>query len=314
MSCPFLDKLPPETRALIYEYALFSVNPLKHVTSLQPFVKKLTGVGITSDSQSTTSEIEAAVTSESSDVDDSLQPVNTSLLTTSKLIYTEAIAVFYQNNLIYFDAQLLQAGKINFPLATDLYLATQIYTEIDLEWDHVAEGDQGFQKALAEVMAMASHGIPAIFPNLWVGAVYTYTDSVAHFTTTVRLLRRMHIGDALKFDGVGSATFVVGSLMVMLQSRDAIERWKDSSEPTLQGPIDLSGLWDYISAGRLHRESRADPQNEFAQLAQMLVKAYNKRLALPSDEIPEHDGYEYWTIVDFCLSALQKDARQADNA
>ena len=44
MACPLLDKLPPELRAKIYEYALyFDDVPLRHITQLQPFVKKLTG-------------------------------------------------------------------------------------------------------------------------------------------------------------------------------------------------------------------------------------------------------------------------------
>lgn len=306
MSCPLLEKLAPETRMLIYEYALSFENRLVHVTDMHPFVKKLTGVETAPDSHGAGAEIE-----ESSDVDDSLQPVNTSLLTTSKLIYKEAVAAFYKNNLIYFNAAICQSENITFPLATDLSLATQVYAEVNLEWDQAAEGDEGFHRALKGALDIASHGIPAIFPNLWVGAVYLYTDSVAHFLATVRLVRRTNIGDQLDYDGVGSATFVIGGLMVMLQSRDAIKRWKNPSEPTLRGPIDISGLWDYISAGRLHRESRADPQNEFAQLAQLLFNSYNTR---SSDKSPEHDGYEYWTIVDVCLCALQKRAREARNA
>lgn len=45
MSCLFVDKLAPELREKIYFYVLdHDGMPLRHVTRLQPFVKKLTGV------------------------------------------------------------------------------------------------------------------------------------------------------------------------------------------------------------------------------------------------------------------------------
>lgn len=44
MACPLLDKLPAELRAKIYEYVLYFEDvPLRHITQLQPFVKKITG-------------------------------------------------------------------------------------------------------------------------------------------------------------------------------------------------------------------------------------------------------------------------------
>ena len=45
MACPLLTKLPAELRAKIYEYVLyFDDVPLRYITQLQPFVKKITGV------------------------------------------------------------------------------------------------------------------------------------------------------------------------------------------------------------------------------------------------------------------------------
>lgn len=44
MATPFLDKLPPEIRKEIYECLLDFHVPLRHISQLQPFVKKLTGV------------------------------------------------------------------------------------------------------------------------------------------------------------------------------------------------------------------------------------------------------------------------------
>jgi hypothetical protein len=43
MSCPLLEKLAPETRAIIYEYVLSFETLVKHATNLKPFLEKLTG-------------------------------------------------------------------------------------------------------------------------------------------------------------------------------------------------------------------------------------------------------------------------------
>lgn len=55
-----LDKLAPEIRNVIYEYVLSFDTPLKHVTRMKPFVKKLTGAEATSDSRITGSGIDAS--------------------------------------------------------------------------------------------------------------------------------------------------------------------------------------------------------------------------------------------------------------
>lgn len=54
-------------------------------------------------------------------------------MTVSKLIYTEAILVFYENNRISVDIRFCDYKALMSPLATDLSLATQIMTRIDLE-------------------------------------------------------------------------------------------------------------------------------------------------------------------------------------
>jgi hypothetical protein len=107
---------------MIYEYVLSFDTPLKHVTHMQPFVKKLTGVEPKSGSGSTETETETATDS---------QRVNTSILATSKLIYVEAVAVFYKHNTIHFDAQMCTFESLVSPRATDLSLAKQIVIKMD---------------------------------------------------------------------------------------------------------------------------------------------------------------------------------------
>jgi hypothetical protein len=102
---------------MIYEYILFFETPLKHVTKMQPFVEKLTGVKPTQRSRSTGSETETTTDS---------RLVNTSILTANKSIYPEAVAVFYKHNTIRFDAEMCTFESLISPRATDLSLAKQI--------------------------------------------------------------------------------------------------------------------------------------------------------------------------------------------
>jgi hypothetical protein len=90
---------------------------------MQPFVKKLTGVEPESESRSTGSQTET--------VAEPLRRVNTSILTTNKLIYIEAIAVLYARNPLHFDAQMCAHEDIVSPHATDLSLATNVIVKID---------------------------------------------------------------------------------------------------------------------------------------------------------------------------------------
>ena len=133
MSCP-LDKLAPETRVLIYEYVLAFDTPLKHVTEMRPFVKKLTGVEPTSDSRITGSEIKTTT---------DMQCVNTSILTANKLIYTEAIAVLYARNTIVFDAQMCKPEDLVSARATDLSLAKHVIVKMNDSVDPTVSGRIG---------------------------------------------------------------------------------------------------------------------------------------------------------------------------
>lgn len=127
MASPFLDKLAPETRCRIYEYALTFDTPLYHATQLEPFNKKETGV----DPKPRPKEPQLNPTGTSPATVPT--KVNTSLLLTSKKIYLEAIPVFYKHNTINFrthfqDQNLLRLRPPS-PLRSDLSLAENIIIE-----------------------------------------------------------------------------------------------------------------------------------------------------------------------------------------
>lgn len=89
MSCLFLDKLAPELREKIYGYVLdFDDVPLRHLTQLQPFVKKLTGID---DELLFAYEHPAECDQKQGrDICAGDKPVaNTAILSTCKTIYTE---------------------------------------------------------------------------------------------------------------------------------------------------------------------------------------------------------------------------------
>lgn len=101
--CAFVDNLPPEIRVRIYEYALACDIPLHHAAGLRPFIEKLTGQksGLSANENTST----AAPTQP-------LSPVNTCLLVANKLIYKEAVEVFYNVNTIRFDMDLCKLTEI----------------------------------------------------------------------------------------------------------------------------------------------------------------------------------------------------------
>jgi hypothetical protein len=146
MSCTLLEKLAAETRLRIYEYVLTFDTPVKHANKMRPFVEKLTGArGVSGPKQMQSTilkeltkagskfgvKAKAVQGSEPSDVDGSLQRIDTSILTTCKLVYNEAISVFYTSNTIHFEAQLCRRKDITHSRATDLSLATQMVIKID---------------------------------------------------------------------------------------------------------------------------------------------------------------------------------------
>jgi len=209
-----LDKLAPETCTLIYEYVLSFDMPLKHATKMLPFVKKLTGV-----------ELEPGTDSDPGTITESLLPVNTSILTASKPIYVEAIAVFYQRNIILVESHLLAHENFVSPLSTDLSLATQVIFKIDDSLH--PEMSTRVSKVLD-----ASITMPTIFPKLSTCKVYVSADTESQplFSMTALLysLRRSLVCSEVRFDGVGSLQACFESpvcLTLIVQSRWTIDRW-----------------------------------------------------------------------------------------
>ena len=93
MACPLLNKLPVEFRRRIYEHVLyFDDVPLRHLTQLQAFVRKLTGADgelpfSYEDSEERDPELDWIMVG--GDELFSNTPINTGVLSTCKTIYTE---------------------------------------------------------------------------------------------------------------------------------------------------------------------------------------------------------------------------------
>jgi hypothetical protein len=292
MSCP-LDKLAPETRTVIYEYVLSFDTPLKHVTKMQPFVKKLTGIEPKSGSGSTGSETETIT---------DLQRVNTSLLTASKLIYVEAIAVFYKHNTIHFDAQMCKFEDLDSPRATDLSLAKHVIVKIDDSVDPKAS------RRIGSAAKMSGTTVPVIFPNMCTCSVYISVDTNPNPSTLLVSLCCSLLGDDMfsevYFNGIGSLHAVMrGSpcLKLVMQSKWTMDRWANL-ESISPGSLTLTN----ISAPSLYQASRANHQNIFGQHAKFVFNMFKTLLEEPELENVEPDGYEFWTSVDACLCAARQ--------
>lgn len=292
MSCP-LDKLAPETRTMIYEYVLSFDMPLKHATKMQPFVKKLTGSEVKSaPPHSTDSGIETITEP---------QRVNTSILTASKLIYVEAIAVFYKRNTIHVDAELCARENIVSPRATDLSLATHVVVKMDGASD--PEADASFGKAVF----LSLTTIPAIFPQVRTCSVDISVDTDLYPSVLLvslgSYLRDLNLFSKVYFSGVGSMHAVLEKLPcleLVLQSRWTIGRWANP-DPIPAGAVTLED----VSTTSLYQASRADSQNIYAQYAKDAFDFFNTNPEPILLENVEQDGYEFWTVVDAYQCAIQ---------
>lgn len=133
MSSPLLDKLAPDLRQRIYEYVLAFDAPLRHIARMRPFADKIINYNGIPWSQFALLGSDSTTASMNGDKPlASSSPVNKSLLVADKLIYTEAIAVFYDTNTIRFESQLSWLHSIIPPHLTDLSLATHVICKIDM--------------------------------------------------------------------------------------------------------------------------------------------------------------------------------------
>lgn len=251
-SCPLLDKLAPKTRVLIYEYVLSSETPVKHVKKMQPFLRKLTGGKSTSGAESTDSEdeyewedvdlqISRAKPGPSTDATskpEPFRPVNTAILTASKLIYTEAIAVFYKRNTISVDPHFCDLAALESPQATDLSLATHVITKIDLRHGHEnPRVGEKMSPAMREAINIAVVGFPAIFPKLLFSKAYLYVDAI-HI-----LKIALPNCDTAFFNDAGNLTASWSThpqLEFFVQNPATMERW---AAPPSDVPLTRADLW-----------------------------------------------------------------------
>jgi hypothetical protein len=239
-------------------------------------------------------------------VDDSGHRVDTSILTTSKLIYNEAIKIFYENNVIRFDSESCKAEDIVSPLATDLSLATWVAMRIGLGSEPVSMQD--YLAIYSNFLGIATKSFPAIFPSLRACELYAYTDSTpcpaAILFSTANSLQSKLSNEAITFDSVGS--FVVTfrkfpQMKLFVQYKAAMERWtaKNHSISDLLTVSEKDLTARIIQLVAVHH-----PQAR--TLEDMLIEQY-RHVVLPATYTAiAKDSPEYWTLVDAVLCIAQK--------
>jgi hypothetical protein len=138
--------------------------------------------------------------------------------------------------------------------------------------------------------------------------VYVSVDTDQHPLSTLLTidysLRRADIFTEVYLDGVGSLTAILRSqpcLRLIVQSRRTIDHWAKPAIPFSAGTSTLRE----VSASLLYQSTRADHQNDYAQIAQLLFDHYIMLAKLPELRDVEPDGYECWTCVSACLDVIQ---------
>ena len=349
MSCPLLEKLAPETRLIIYEYALSFETPVKHVTNLQPFLQKLTAknnegvpfkhaanfkafleklTGGKTEPEPESAEVEnesdwesiereddsgfdsteaepaSSLGTEAAGKPESLRRVNTSILTASKLIYTEAIAVFYKSNTISIDAQFCAYEALDSPKTTDLSLATQVVTKVDLSKMSQNSRKGEFGPIEFNAIRIAMVAIPSICPNLRSSKFFMYVD-MKFLLHLAAMMRANPVYSETSFDGVGSIAACSTrnrKVKIVVQCREMMERWAaptDHISPTVLHPL-------HVTAGSLYRHSRGTSQGVYARYARNLFSAASTASVPAGYGVIDYDSYEFWTVIDQTLSTFQR--------
>jgi hypothetical protein len=293
MFCPLLEKLVPETRGLIYKYVLAFETPLKHVKDMRPLLEK--------SHQSTESRAELASSEEPTDKSDSLDHVDISILTTNKLIYTEAIVVLYESNIISVNPAICKPKDTSTLRATDLALATQVVTKINVGPDPITERPTGLQ----ECVNVATNILPAIFPKLTSSSVYLYTDAYSKPVTAlfmfVTAMRGSTTFETVEFDSVGS---VVASstenpgLKFIGQCKATMERWGKA-----QAPSDTSLLG--LTTKKLQGLSEGLSPGTVDTLSQRMYDDMQAAVVPPKCVAIETGSLEFWTVIDEILHLTQ---------
>lgn len=307
MSCDLLEKLAPETRTLIYKYVLTFNTPLKHVHKMRPFVEK-SGQN-TESAESNKCKTETSSSEEPPTANDSFNRVNASLLTTCKLVYKEAIAVFYKLNTIAFDTAICKLRNLLALHTSDLSLATQVTVESVMKIDPA----NGRTDGLGEVATFSAEGFWLVFPKLKAVTVYVYTDAhplavSALFAITAKVSSTPGF-EGVKFDGVGSAIAYPNwptlptqhtKFTLVVQCRKTVDRWANAR--VAFNADDLTS----ISMRLVHDNWKEDnaPGSIDPIAHDFFTRTHD--LIVPVDyPVIEHDSYEYWTVADEGLRQMQ---------
>lgn len=299
MSCSLLDKLAPETRTLIYEYVLTFDTPLKHVHKMRPFLEKsLQSKELKKSNdanKSNKSTTETASTEEPSAASHSSNSVNTAILTTSRLIYQEAIAVFYKHNTITIDTAICGLEKIERLRRTDVALARQVITVSDLKF----AAQTGIVGGLGDVARFAMTQFPNMFPKLKAVTVYVYTDShpspVKALFGLTTCLRTLPNAAPVKFEGVGSVVAFpehAPKCKVVLQCKTSVDRWANGKISSRSCCVlSMTMRW-------LHDSYEGDPNGAVDQIAEMFFNRLGNTVLGSGYPPIEKGGYEFWTVAD----------------
>jgi len=315
MSCPLLDQLAPETRNLIYAYALTFDAPLKHVHKMRPFVEKSAkNTGSIDSIESNESKAETASSEEPSTVSSSFNHVNISILTTSKLIYKEAIAMFYKHNTINIEASMCRLENVLALHTTDLSLATHVTVESVLKVDP----QDGKFDGLGVITTFASVGFPLIFPKLKTVTVYVNTDahplSVSALLALTAKLKSTPGFAGVKFDGVGSAVAYPilppdhPKFKLVLRCQTTVARWANGKIPDDDDVMSMSTrvIYDYC---KTH-----NPPGTVDPIARSFFNRAHDAIVPIDYPVIEPDSYEFWTVADEGLRHMQLDFQRQQQA
>ena len=298
MACPLLEKLAPETRNLIYEYALTFDTPLQHVQQMRPFIEKF---------GDTDWETRAALSEEHPAVSVSHR-ANTSILTSSKLIYTEAIVAFYKSNFVTIDPRMFgtttKHRQIERILATDLALATQVVTKLRLSFGTAKEAEV----VLGGSTNLLIKGYPKMFPKLRAGRVNIYTDAgprpVLALFVAADAMRHSGIFHTVQFEGVGSVAAypnAYSQMKMMVRSQTSIDNWENDEI----GPTGFPTM----SVRELHRNSEGMPPGTVVDAAQVLFNSGQDGFLPPGYPDFEAGSHEFWTITNELMREAELFAR-----
>lgn len=260
--------------------------------------------GDDSDSESTQAEPESSPSTEAAGSSESLCLVNTSILTTCRLVYQEAIAVFYKHNILSIDAQFCDHEALESPQITDLSLATQIVTKLDLSKsaDNINNGN--FGPIESNVIRFAMLVVPSIFPNLHSSKTFVHVDTRTLFDMAT-MMRTAHVFGETCFDGVGSVTACSRSsqdLKFVVRGRETMESWAvptDDIPPGILHPL-------LLTARSLYQSSQRDPQGTHAQYARSLSSAIRSISVPEGYGAIDYNSHEFWTVLDQGLSTYQR--------